>query len=195
MDKVNQRMRIVPAETIGQGHSIEAEFHLKDRKHRIFFRSIGDTVLSGNLQSFLASAILPCMRLGGGSLMAEGEVSQKFITALSTIQDIYVMWDPSLYRTEITNVVPTARTRSTERRVGTFFSGGVDSFYTFLKHQDEITDLIFVHGLDIRLTDTRLREKSSKKIREIASSFGKKIVEIETNIREKFLIPMLSGDF
>jgi len=186
MDKINQRMRIVPAETIGQGHSIEAEFHLRDRKHKIFFRSIGDAVLSGNLESFLASAILPCMRLGGGSLLAEGEVSQKFITALSTIQDIYAMWDPSLYRTVIKNAVPIARAGSTEKRVGTFFSGGVDSFYTFLRHKNEITDLIFVHGFDIRLKDAKLREKTSKKIREIALSFGKNVIEIETNLREMF---------
>jgi len=29
-----------------------------------------------------------------------------------------------------------------------FFSGGVDSFYTFLKHRHEITDLAVVHGFD-----------------------------------------------
>jgi hypothetical protein len=124
------------------------------------------------------------MKAGGGQLIAEGEVSQKFLSALATIQDIYCVWDASLHRTEIENVIPIPRTSSTENRVGVFFSGGVDSFYTFLKHQDEITDLIFVHGLDIRLNDTILREKASNKIREVALKFGKNFIEIETNIRE-----------
>ena len=130
----------------------------------------------GNCESFLAGGILPCMKVGGGQLIAEGDISQKFISALSTIQDIYCTWDTSLHRAEITNVNPVPRPMLTENRVGTFFSGGVDSFYTFLKHQDEITDLIFVHGLDIQLNDISLREKASKQIREVGSSFGKNVI-------------------
>ena len=180
----DQIMRIFSPDTINHGHSIEVEFQIRNKRYKIFFRNNVDGVLSRNLESFLASAILPCMKVGGGQLIAEGEVSHRFISELSTIQDIYCMWDTSLHRTEIENVIPVPRTSSIENRVGTFFSGGVDSFYTFLKHQDEITDLIFVHGLDIQLNDTILREKTSKKIREVASNFGKNIIEIETNIRE-----------
>lgn len=179
-------MRIVAPDTINKSHSVEVEYLLSNQRYKIFFRSNGDALLSGNCESFLAGGILPCMKVGGDQLIAEGEVSQRLISALSTIQDIYCIWDSSLHRTEITNIIPVPRPSSTENRVGTFFSGGVDSFYTFLKHQDEITDLIFVHGLDIRLNDISLREKVSKKICEVASSFGKNIIEIETNIRGFF---------
>jgi len=177
-------MRIVASDTINQSHSVEVDFVLSNKRYKIYFRSKGDAILSGNRESFLASALLPCMKAGGGQLIVEGEISQKFISALSTIQDIYCIWDTSLHRAEIKNVIPVSRSGSTENRVGSFFSGGVDSFYTFLKHQEEITDLIFVHGLDIQLNDTLLREKASKKIHEVASSFGKNLIEIETNIRE-----------
>jgi hypothetical protein len=180
----DQMMRIVPSDTNNQGQSIEVEFQLINKTYKIYFRCIGDAILSGNIETYIACGILPCMRAGAGQLFAEGEVSLRFVSALSKIQDIYCMWDSSLHRTEIKSVMPALPTSSTESRVGTFFSGGVDSFYTFLKHQDEITDLIFVHGLDIRLNNTSLREKSSKKIHEIASKFGKNVVEIETNIRE-----------
>jgi len=180
----DQVMRIVSLAAINQGHSIEVEFQIRNKRYKVFFQSNGDAILSGNLESFLASGILPCMKAGGGHLIAEGEISQRFVSALSTIQDIYCMWDPSLHRTEIKNVIPVRRSSSTENRVGTFFSGGVDSFYTFFKHQEEITDLIFVHGLDIRINDTTLREKISKKIREVASKVGKNLIEIETNIKE-----------
>jgi len=179
----DQAMRIVSPGACSQSHSIEAEFHIRNQIHKIYFRNNDEAVLSGNLESFVAGAILPCMKAGGGQLVAEGEISQKFITALSVIQDIYCSWDDTLHRTEVVNVIPVARTSSNEDRVGTFFSGGVDSFYTLIKHQDEITDLIFI---DMRLTDSVLREKTSKIIRDVASAFGKNVIEIETNIRELF---------
>jgi hypothetical protein len=67
-----------------------------------------------------------------------------------------------------------------------FFTGGVDSFYTFLKHHEEITDLIFAHGLDIKLYNIALRKKTSEMIQKVAKEFGKNIIEIETNVRTIF---------
>ena len=186
----NQIMRITSPDITDQGHSIEIAFLIGNRKHEIYFISKGDFHLSGNLESFLATAILPCMKAGCDQLIAEGDISQQFLLALSEIQDIYCVWDDSFHRTTIKNVQAVRRISATESRVGMFFSGGVDSFYTFLKHQNEITDLIFVHGLDINLDDTILREKASKKIKEVASEFGKNLIEIETNIRE-FLDPYI----
>lgn len=181
---IDQEMRIFTPETINKSHSVEVEYLVNNQRHKVFYRTNGGALLSGNCESFLAGGILPCMKVGGGQLIAEGEISQKLFSASSTIQDIYCSWDTSLHRAKITNVIPLSRSKLIKNRVGTFFSGGVDSFYTLLKHQDEITDLIFVHGLDIRLNDISLREKASKQIREAAASFGKNVIEIETNIRE-----------
>ncbi len=68
-------------------------------------------------------------------------------------------------------------------RVGAFFTGGVDSFYTFLEKKDEITDLIYVHGFDIKLDNTELRERVSSEIRAIAEHYGKKLIEMESNLK------------
>jgi hypothetical protein len=65
-----------------------------------------------------------------------------------------------------------------------FFSAGVDSFYTVLKHRDEITKLIFVHGFDLKLDATALRAKVVKSIRAAAAELKKPLIEVETNIRE-----------
>ena len=35
--------------------------------------------------------------------------------------------------------------------VACFFSGGLDSFHTHLKHREEVTHIIFVYGFDIAL--------------------------------------------
>ena len=179
----NNTINILTTDDSRHGLSIEFECQINEKKYRIFFRC-KEAVLTENIESFLASAILPCMKTGGGNLVVDGEVSRTFLTSLSTIQDIYCLWDESLRRVTIKNAKAIQRSPSTKKRVGVFFSGGVDSFYTFLKHQNEITDLIFVHGLDIKLTDTSLLEKASNKICAVASAFGVNIIEVETNIRE-----------
>ena len=179
----NNTINILTTDDSRHGLSIEFECQINEKKYRIFFRC-KEAVLTENIESFLASAILPCMKTGGGNLVVDGEVSRTFLTSLSTIQDIYCLWDESLRRVTIKNAKAIQRSPSTKKRVGVFFSGGVDSFYTFLKHQNEITDLIFVHGLDIKLTDTSLLEKASNKICAVASAFGVNIIEVETNLRE-----------
>lgn len=177
-------MRIRVPGTITPSNSVEAEFLLCGTPHRVYFRRTDDAILSGNVESFLAAGILPAMRAGSDALIAEGYVSRTFLDGLSTIQGIYHRWDPSLHRVEVSGAIPGPQSGSTGDRVGSFFSGGVDSFYTFLRHQDEITDLIFVHGFDIRLDNGSVRDKASAKVREVASVFGKNVIEIETNIRE-----------
>jgi hypothetical protein len=177
-----QEMSIGTIHSSEQGHLIEVEFQVKTKRYQVYFRS-NETVLSENLESFIACALLPCMKAGGGALISKGEVSQQFIASLSTIQDIYCSWNTLLHRVEFRHIMPRPKIRSQEERVGAFFSGGLDSFYTFLKHQDEIEDLIFVHGLDIRLGDTSLRRRTSEMIHKVVSSFGKNVIEIETNIR------------
>jgi hypothetical protein len=59
-----------------------------------------------------------------------------------------------------------------------------------LKHRDEITDLIFISGFDIPLEDDLLRRRTSEMIRKIGSSFGKRVIEVETNHRS-FLLSYL----
>jgi hypothetical protein len=181
----NQRaVQIIPDDSSNSGREINVDFLVKNKSYKIFFRSYGEPILTENYESFVATALLPAMKVGTNQLIAKGEISPKFVSALSTIQDIYRVWNPSFHRVGLDNIKSVPKASKTEQRVGTFFSGGVDSFYTFLKHKDEITDLILVHGLDMKLHDRTLRDKTSEKLREVALNFGKNLIEIETNIRE-----------
>ncbi len=65
-----------------------------------------------------------------------------------------------------------------------FFTGGIDSFYTLLKRRDELTALIFVHGFDVSLTNAALLDTISAAMRQVASAFGKPLIEVKTNLRE-----------
>ncbi len=170
------------------GRRVEVEFDLGQEHHPVHF-SGGDAALSPNPESLIACALLPAMRLADRLTIGEeatrgtgAEISERFFRALSTIQDIYHDWDPGLRRVTLSGVTPVRRIRRQGGRVGTFFTGGVDSFYTLLKHQDEITDLLFVHGFDISLESASLRRRTSDMIREVGAFYSKRVVEVETNL-------------
>jgi hypothetical protein len=60
----------------------------------------------------------------------------------------------------------------------------VDSLHTFLKHEQEITTLVYVHGFDVDFNDDTLRKKVSDALRAFAAKTGKSLIEVETNLRD-----------
>lgn len=110
-------------------------------------------------------------------------VSPRLLTATRQIQDILHVWDPAFARADVvTKPRPPGEARG--ERVGCFFSGGVDSFYTAVKNHDEITDLIFCIGMDLLVTgDPELLRKALSGAERSASALGKRLVVVHTNIR------------
>jgi hypothetical protein len=103
---------------------------------------------------------------------------------IKTIQDIWHCWEPGYHRVAIEAPSGLLRLSDQAQGVGCFFSGGVDSFYTLLKHPSEITHLIFVHGFDIPLQNHTLRGQVSGALREVAAELKLPLIEVETNLRE-----------
>lgn len=72
--------------------------------------------------------------------------------------------------------------------VGSFFSGGVDSFATYLKHKGnsktKISTLIFVWGFDIRLNNRSLYENALKNIKSFARIEKINIITVKSNFRD-----------
>jgi hypothetical protein len=178
-------------ETSPDARLIKAEVQIGSKSHRLYFRS-NDIALTGNIEALLAATLLPAMKQGG-TLIAEGRVSRRFLDALHTIIDIYCSWDPSLRRVEIGGVIPMNADAPKETRVGTFFSGGVDSFYTLLKHREEITDLIYVHGFNLFFENDAIRRRISKTIHAIGSNLGKHVIEVKNN-QDRFLYSYFRSD-
>lgn len=77
-------------------------------------------------------------------------------------------------------------------RNATFFSGGLDSFYTLLRHEPggdahhriALDDLITIWGFDIPLEDRAAFERLSVRNEAIAAATRKSLVTIATNLRE-----------
>ena len=161
---------------------VAADLQAHDQTYHIFFQCEDET-LTNNLEAWLCFSLRPSMT-DMNSIRADGPVSQRMLESIPTIQDIYTTWDPKLNRLEIRGAQPVVRRPGSEGRVGCFFSGGVDSWYTFLKHQDEITDLIFIHGIDIHFWQTSLYERTLATIQSVADEYDKHLVVVKTNLRD-----------
>jgi len=139
----------------------------------------------------IALRLLPSMQLGENIHMQNKPVDNLFLNAITDIQHIYKNWNPQY---QITKILNTKRAEPAsdfagrpKKRVATFFSGGIDSFYTLLKHRGDITDIIFVHGLDIPLENTALREQTVTALKAIGADFNVNLVEVETNLKTALL--------
>jgi hypothetical protein len=109
-----------------------------------------------NGDPFLAALLLPAMRMKE-RLLIPAPISSRLLDALAEIQAIYAAFDSRATRVSVEASVrgESLPGDGSERRIGLFFSMGVDSFYSLLKNQrnhpaDEqtVTHLISVHGFD-----------------------------------------------
>ena len=181
MRHAKEDFRIVGGQPGQRRHSVEFELRGAGRSFPLFFRS-DDAVLEAGNEAFLACALLPAMRAGVG-LELNGPVSARVLRAVPRIVDIYATWDPTLERFPLPELDPVDRSRAPSGRVATFFSGGVDSFYSLLKHRDEITDLIFVHGFDIPHDEDEWFRQAADGVQKAASELGVGVVRVQTNLR------------
>src|SRR5262249_21779737 len=176
----SQRLRINSIDDSIRTRLVQVEFQTPSRCHDIYFRS-EDVKLAGTLDAFLPCALLPAMS-EALDILADGTVSQRVAHSFPTIMNIFRTWEPSLHAVQVHGAVPANGSAQVDGRVGTFFTGGVDSFYTLLKHHDEITDLIYVHGFDVGLDVPSLYHKVSAMIENVAAEFNKRYIRIESNL-------------
>ena len=139
--------------------------------------------LSSGIEPFVAAALLPAMKLGA-PLYLPGAASCKLLAGVTVIQEIFHSWFPDLTRISIQPQSSPTPPAAPTRQIASFFSGGVDSFYTLLKHRDEIDKLILVHGFDFHLKDQSVRDRVSRAMRDAARELGKPLIEVETNVQQ-----------
>jgi hypothetical protein len=161
---------------------IETQLCLDDLCYPIYFESNGISLLP-TLDAYIPFSLLPMM-LTGSDINAQDDLSERMMQANPIIQDIYNAWYPKTQQISLKTIQTCKRESTSEqKKVGTFFSAGVDSWYTLLKNMDDITDIIFVHGFDIRLDDNNLHQETLEAIEEIGKTYHKNVIEIKTNLR------------
>jgi hypothetical protein len=138
---------------------------------------------------FAAAMLLPAMR-AGEALRIDAPVSPRLAVMLPRIRDIFHTWWPDLSRIDIDLTPAMDGATRAPNRAATFFSGGVDSFYTFLKYDRghgalpaPLTHLIFMRGMETRLERERGVDETEKAVREIATRMGATVIVGESNLR------------
>ncbi|HVQ59162.1 MAG TPA: hypothetical protein VMS60_09695 [Solirubrobacterales bacterium] len=158
---------------------------------RIWFRT--ESEVTPNADAALAACLVPAMR-SGGILRMQDPVSPRLLQSQPEYQAIQRAWsrewdfgEPVLREVEVQAPLREPEpSPSGQGRVAAFFSGGVDSYSTVLENP-EVTDLIFVRGLDLlpRIADHRaLVDEVEQRLRGAAAELGLQLHVVETNIRE-----------
>ena len=144
--------------------------------------------------AFVAALLTPAMALGE-RLRIEGAVSGQLMQSLPRLQAIYQEWNAglSIISVDSSGLDLSAADEGRARRVGLFFSLGVDSFYSLLKNNrdhpgDEktIDDLLFVRGLDIAIDDPKVDDLFGMSVlnaKRVADQFRKTLLVASTNLR------------
>ncbi len=145
--------------------------------------------LSSSADPWIAMLLWPAMSLGR-NLHVDAVASSRVVEAAPTLMAIMHCWDARLKPVEV-RPEATSCDQNAGRAVASFFSGGVDSFYTALKNtapeipaRARITHLISVRGLDIRLYDEALWMRVRSRLRDAAAQIGCTWVECSTNVRD-----------
>src|SRR3954468_16003651 len=168
---------------------------------RVYF-SLGDAAqgryASADASPFAAALLLPSMKQGE-DLIIKGSISRQLYQGMHQIMEEVLTWDIGLRPIKIRadELVPDP---PRPPRSASFFSGGVDSFYTYLKHQadpaeaDRVSSLILVNGFDISRHNTRLWDLTLDNVRSVAAAEGIGLTVVRSNI-QGLVEPILLWDY
>ncbi len=172
-------MRELPVSPDG-GSGVEIE--VDGVAERIWFRCLGRRLeVSG--ESVVAALFLPVL-VAGIEVECPLEVDAEFSAGVARLESVFAGWCGVAQAGRIRSRATRAGGSVSGARTAAFFTGGVDSFDTLLFEGERLDALVYVHGFDVRLSDTALRQRVSESLREVAASAGKQLIEIESNLRE-----------
>jgi hypothetical protein len=157
------------------------------------FDEAASELVADTADAFLPALLVPCL-WAGETLRIEPKVSRTLVRHLPRIQDIYLSWFPRLKRIAV-EVTAAPERPAAGTKVGTFFSGGVDSFYTLHRSRQgaipgvpAATHLVFLLGYDRALERLRGQENTWRYLEDIAARYQTGLIRGTTNLRSVFPI-------
>lgn len=160
-------------------HNRSYRVSVGDQTYDLFFRS-SSSLQGAGLEAAVPLALLPAMRMGW-PIHVRGSLSASFLEGVRRVIAFYSENFPDFRSVAITAEHLVAAAPSTQTRRASFFSGGVDSFFTLLKGQEDITDIITLRGFDMSLGDHVRWEQTRSAAQSVASSLGLGFHELESN--------------
>jgi hypothetical protein len=167
------------------GRGWEAEVELPSARRKLALHS--ETPVSADADRLLP-ALLPLAMHAGLPLSIPHPVSARLLGGAADAQSMLRLWRDGLSVVRVE--APLEERAAAGSGVGSFFSGGVDSFHTVLRHLDEITHLIFVVGFDVTPDRLALEEPVLEMARSVAAELGKELILVRTNVRQLAVPPL-----
>jgi hypothetical protein len=153
------------------------------------YQATDPTFVSAEADALAAAMLLPAMRLAE-PLTIPQPLSPQLCFNLPRIRDIFHTWWPEFTRSELSLTPRVNRSDAPAPRAATFFSGGVDSFYSLLKHRHgfgtlpvPLTHVLFMGGVETRLERTKGQDASQRWVEAVAGAVGVESIFGLSNIR------------
>jgi len=151
-----------------------------------------ESFVSQTADAFAIALMLPSMA-AGEPLEIDPPVSETLLFNLTGIQDIFCAWYPDRFQRVPILAEPRIEQRKPRvQRAASFFSGGVDSFYTLLKRLGPdplpvpLTHMIFMNGVEQKLDNSRGSDLSQQRAEKVATLSCIECISGETNLRTVF---------
>ena len=171
----------------------EVVYDNKDYQPEVYWFDVPDKYgeyLSDSGNPWLA-CLLPLAAVLGEPLKISKPTDRLLIENGQELMYIWKRWYPHL--TVIPIEAELAETQSSEAHLtGSLFSGGVDSYFTALRHNKDsalvtsipIDDLLCVWGFDIPLKNVDAFWRMRDVLKSAAHQLGKELIDVATNLRE-----------
>ncbi len=170
-------------------HELRFVVEIGADEQEVWFHS--SAPISAPAEAAAVATLLPALARGA-ALRIETPVAPAVIDAMNEAQSVLCAWARSgtwptalPFEREIEVSAPAGAPdrRAGGRGVAAFFSGGVDSLTTVVRHP-EITHLIHIEGFDVLLERRQFAAQVRERISEAASDLGRELIVVETNVRE-----------
>lgn len=168
-----------------QGEKFRPMFFRIEEKYKDF--------VVADASPFLAALFLPCMKRGE-DILIEGTIPEDFVHSLPKIMNLAAEWNVGFKKIQIKSAI-TPENIPNAAAVGCFFSGGVDSFYSYLKHKDAVTHLISIKSWEIPPEITSISsEAENDNTHQIAATQNLQVITVESNYKE-IIEPVLDWEW
>ena len=158
---------------------IDYRVQVGERSFDLYIQS-ASLVEQPGLDVALPLALLPAMRLGQ-PIHVEGALSETFLEGVKRVVNYYAANFEGFSIIPITADSYYKAKAEASQRKASFFSGGVDSFFSLFKARDELTDIITIRGFDMSLSDSDRWQKTSSSAQTVADELNIQLHEVECN--------------
>lgn len=119
-------------------------------------------------------------------------VSELLLSKANELQSLYACMNEKL---NVVKIIATPNSNNeSDDKTGSYFSGGVDSSHTLVRHMNEITHLVMISEFDERMTPANWQRRVSNQS-EFSRQLGKKLIPVESNVRAWNVSRRISWEF